>query len=100
MSLADSYDACRRLHARHGRSYYLATRFLPATIRPSVHALYGFARAADEVVDGPGKSLSAQAKSAILDRFEHAVRTGDPSLDVAPAVHDTITRHAIPFATV
>jgi phytoene synthase len=100
VSLADSYEACRQLHARHGRSYYLATRLLPAATRPSVHALYGFARAADEVVDGPGRTLSVQAKSAILDRLEQAVRTGDPSLDVAPAVHDTIARHAIPFTTV
>lgn len=99
MSLAASYEACRRLHARYGRSYYLATRLLPATTRPSVHALYGFARAADEVVDA-GSPLTAEQKGAVLDRFEAAVRTGDPTIDVAPAVHDTITRHAIPFTTV
>jgi phytoene synthase len=99
VSLAASYEACRRLHARYGRSYYLATRLLPATTRPSVHALYGFARAADEVVDA-GSPLTAEQKGAVLDRFEAAVRTGDPTIDVAPAVHDTITRHAIPFTTV
>jgi phytoene synthase len=99
VSLAASYETCRRLHARHGRSYYLATRLLPAPTRPSVHALYGFARAADEVVDA-ASPLSTEQKCAVLDRFELAVRTGDPALDVAPAVHDTITRHAIPFTTV
>ena len=97
--LASSYESCRRLHARHGRSYYLATRLLPAASRPSVHALYGFARAADEVVDA-ASPLALEEKHALLDRYEQAVRTGDPSLDVAPAVHDTIERHAIPFATV
>jgi phytoene synthase len=98
-TLAASYEACRRLHAEHGRSYYLATRLLPAATRQSVHALYGFARAADEVVDG-SNSLSFLEKSAELTRLGEAVRTGDPTLEVAPAVHDTVVRHAIPVTTV
>ena len=97
--LAASYEACRRLHAEHGRSYYLATRLLPGPTRPSVHALYGFARAADEVVDG-ANSLSLLEKSAGLTRLGAAVRDGDPTVDVAPAVHDTVTRHEIPLSTV
>ncbi|AWS44353.1 phytoene/squalene synthase family protein [Streptosporangium sp. 'caverna'] len=51
MTLTGSYELCRRLNARHGRSYYLATLLLPAWKRPHVHALYGFARYADEIVD-------------------------------------------------
>ena len=97
--LAASYEACRRLHAQHGRSYYLATRLLPAATRRSVHALYGFARAADEVVDG-ANSLSLLEKSAELTRLGEAVRTGDPSVEVAPAIRDTTERHAIPLSTV
>jgi phytoene synthase len=99
VTLAASYEACRQLHAEHGRSYYLATRLLPAATRPSVHALYGFARAADQVVDGTS-SLSLLEKSAELTRLGAAVRSGDPLVDVAPAMHDTITRHAIPLGTV
>jgi phytoene synthase len=99
VTLAASYEACRRLHAQHGRSYYLATRLLPAATRPSVHALYGFARAADEVVDGSSTLTPAQ-QAAELDRLGAAVHDGDPSVEVAPAVHDTITRHGIPATTV
>ncbi|MFC7640470.1 phytoene/squalene synthase family protein [Streptosporangium lutulentum] len=51
MTLTGSYELCRRLNARHGRSYYLSTLLLPAWKRPHVHALYGFARHADEIVD-------------------------------------------------
>ncbi|GII60280.1 phytoene synthase [Sphaerisporangium krabiense] len=51
VTLTASYARCRRLHAAYGRSYYLATRLLPAWKRPHVHALYGFARYADEIVD-------------------------------------------------
>jgi len=47
-----AYLRCRVLNARHGRTYFLATRLLTPGRRPSVHALYGFARLADDVVDG------------------------------------------------
>ena len=49
--LRASYERCRRLNAEHGRTYYLATLLLPPHKRPYVHALYGFARYADEFVD-------------------------------------------------
>lgn len=95
--LAASYDACRRLHARHGRSYYLASRLLPAASRPSVHALYGFARVADEVVDDVRSPLTTEEKAAALAELGAAVRAGDPAVPVAPAVHDTVLRHGIPW---
>jgi 15-cis-phytoene synthase len=56
--LAAAYDRCRDLHRRHGRSYYLATLLLPAWKRRHVHALYGFARYADDIVD---QATGAQA---------------------------------------
>jgi 15-cis-phytoene synthase len=49
--LAAAYERCRQLHRSHGRTYYLATRLLPAWKRRHVHALYGFTRYADEIVD-------------------------------------------------
>lgn len=51
--LATAYEHCRRIHAAHGRTYYLATRLLPRARRPDVWALYAFARVADELVDAP-----------------------------------------------
>lgn len=52
-SLDAAYAACRALHRRHGRSYYLATRLLPRWKRRHVHALYGFTRYTDDIVDAP-----------------------------------------------
>ncbi|HUR74302.1 MAG TPA: phytoene/squalene synthase family protein, partial [Sporichthya sp.] len=49
--LRASYLRCKDLHARYGRTYYLATLLLPPARRPHVWALYGFARYADEIVD-------------------------------------------------
>jgi len=53
-SLDAAYASCRDLHRRHGRSYYLATRLLPPWKRRHVHALYGFTRYTDDIVDTDG----------------------------------------------
>ncbi|SNT22540.1 phytoene/squalene synthase family protein [Rhodococcoides kyotonense] len=50
-TLHDAYAICRELNAEHGKTYFLATRLLPADKRAAVHALYGFARMVDDIVD-------------------------------------------------
>ena len=67
-TLAAAYERCRRIHRRNGRSYYLATRLLPAWKRRHVHALYGFTRYADEIVDGAG-DLPGAERSARLSAW-------------------------------
>lgn len=47
------HELCRRLHRRHGTTYYFATSRFPARTRRRVHALYGFVRVPDEWVDNP-----------------------------------------------
>ncbi len=49
--LRTAYLQARRLNARHGRTYFLSTLLLPPAKRPHVHALYAFARFADDIVD-------------------------------------------------
>ncbi|KAB1935784.1 phytoene/squalene synthase family protein [Micromonospora sp. ALFpr18c] len=91
--LTAAYDRCRELHRRHGRTYYLATRLLPAWKRRHVHALYGFTRYADEIVDRT-EDLPPAERAALLDdwasRFVaglHGAPVDDPLL---PAVLHTI----------
>ncbi len=95
--LADAYDRCRRLNQAHGRSYFLATRLLPAPKRRHVHALYAFARWADEIVDTG--DATANEREARLKEWGEAVHgggdTGDPLL---PAVLDTIGRYRLDIA--
>ncbi|HSP39286.1 MAG TPA: phytoene/squalene synthase family protein [Frankiaceae bacterium] len=101
-ALAASYAACRRLHAEYGRTYFLATLLLPAWKRPYVHALYGFARYADEIVDDLGSTLSPAEKAAALQEWGERFIAGEPApdptpgRDVLPAVRDTIARWSIP----
>ena len=53
VTLEASYAECRRLNRRSGTTYYWSTMVLPAVKRHHVHALYGFCRHADDIVDGP-----------------------------------------------
>lgn len=62
-----AYEQCRVLHARHGRTYYRATRLLPAWKRRHVHALYGFARHADEIVDSFDDSSPADRAARLVE---------------------------------
>ncbi|MEU7798775.1 phytoene/squalene synthase family protein [Micromonospora arborensis] len=91
--LTAAYDRCRELHKRHGRTYYLATRLLPAWKRRHVHALYGFTRFADEIVDRT-EELPTAERAARLDDWArqfmaglHGAPVDDPLL---PAVLHTI----------
>jgi phytoene synthase len=82
-----AYEACRELHAHHGRTYYLATRLLPPGKRPFVHALYGFARYADEIVDDLGDDRPVAEKAAELDALTADL---EAALDGAPAAHPVL----------
>jgi phytoene synthase len=99
--LRASYEACRQLNARHGRTYYLATLLLPAWKRPYVHALYGFARYADEIVDDLASTLTDAQKADWLigwgDQFVADVRAGGSEHEISRAVVDTVRRWDIPL---
>jgi phytoene synthase len=91
--LTAAYARSQELHKRHGRTYYLATRLLPAWKRRHVHALYGFTRYADEIVDRT-EDLPPAERAARLDEWGgrfvaglHGEPVDDPLL---PAVLHTI----------
>ncbi len=92
--LAASYRRCRRLHRAHGRTYFLATLLLPPRKWRHVHALYGFARYADEIVDA-FDGASAAARSARLDALGARFRAGDLDDPVLPALLHTIERYGL-----
>ncbi|WP_031048963.1 phytoene/squalene synthase family protein [Streptomyces sp. NRRL F-5650] len=98
-ALRAAYTRCRLLNARHGRTYFLATRLLPADRRPAVHALYGFARWADDIVDDTADATPAERAAALarLDRLlRHALTGGRPAAEpVVLALADTAARYAI-----
>ncbi|MFJ6658101.1 phytoene/squalene synthase family protein [Streptomyces sp. NPDC091377] len=103
--LRAAYARCRALNARHGRTYFLATRLLPPDRRPAVHALYGFARWADDIVDSPDGPTGAAdldvtaRRAAALDRLEgdlaRGLAGGPGTAPVVAALADTSRRYDI-----
>ena len=105
-ALDAAYATCRDLHRVHGRSYYLATRLLPSWKRRHVHALYGFTRYTDDIVDAGGDRPAPtreqdreQRLEAWAARFYAALDGADDPVDpVLRAVRHTIAAFGIPRA--
>ena len=104
-ALRDAYTQCRALNAVHGRTYFLATRLLTPAQRPAIHALYGFARMADDVVDDPDADASPAAVAGRLEEVRARMRRGLAGTDprtlvtegepVVAALADTVARFGI-----
>jgi 15-cis-phytoene synthase len=105
-ALDAAYASCRDLHRTHGRSYYLATRLLPSWKRRHVHALYGFTRYTDDIVDVSGDARTpppgpecARRLAAWAGQFYGAVDGAQaPAEPVLSAVRHTIAVFGLPRA--
>lgn len=101
-ALRKSYAECKRLNAQHGKTYYLATLLLPPAKRPFVHALYGFARYADEIVDDLSSTLSDEEKASALkswgDQVLADIKIGKSQDHIGAALVDTVNRFEIPLS--
>jgi phytoene synthase len=99
--ISAAYEACRRLQRRHDPTYYWATRRLPAELQPATHALYGYVRTADQIVDGPNRPRTPEARRAALDAWEEELRRGlagdGRPHPVVGALVDAGERHDLPL---
>jgi phytoene synthase len=87
VALADAYAACRRLAASHYENFPVASRLLPAAMRPHVAAVYAFARIADDFADEEG--LAPELRVASLDDWlarARAAAGAGPAVTQAPPV--------------
>ena len=92
-TLDESYERCRRLNKAYGTTYYWSTYALPRIKRHHVHALYGFCRHADDIVDdlGPAPTdVRAAALADLGDRFFADLAAGDSTDLVLKAVVHTV----------
>jgi squalene synthase HpnC len=84
----------------HYENFPVASRLVPARLRPAVLAVYRFARAADDLADEG--DAPAGARLAALDTFEHALdaieRGETPPLAPFPALAVAIRGHGLPLA--
>src|SRR6478672_10444464 len=98
ITLEESYAECRALTRRHGTTYYWSTLVLPKVTRHHVHALYGFCRYADEIVDSPSWPDIAARSTALAelgDRFFADLARGESDDLVLKAVVHTVRAFAL-----
>jgi len=91
-NLADAYAWCGRLARSHYENFTVASWLMPRAMRPHMHAIYAYARMADDFAD-EDKSLAS------LDEWERqldAAYAGAPRHPVFVALANTARRFDIP----
>jgi squalene synthase HpnC len=97
--LAAAYAHCARLAREHYENFPVASRLLPARMRPHIAAIYAFARRADDFADEPGPT-PAERLALLKDwhRRLHDARSPGVTPDdlIFTALHDTIDACRLP----
>jgi squalene synthase HpnC len=90
--LADAYAYCARLARWHYENFTIASWLMPREMRPHMHAIYAYARIADDFAD-------EEHDLAKLDGWERELDlayAGAPRHPVFVALADTVRRFDIP----
>jgi squalene synthase HpnC len=84
----------------HYENFPVASRLVPARLRPAVVAVYRFARAADDLADeGDASPAVRLAALAAFDRALTAIGNGEtPDTPPFPALAAAIREHGLPMA--
>ena len=93
----NAYRWCERMVENHYENFPVASRFLPAQLRPHVSAIYAFARTADDFADEP--RYEGRRREA-LDAWEYMLEDcyhEEVEHPVFMALRDTVRRHNIPI---
>jgi len=93
-TLQRAYTACQALAESHYENFPVASRLMPARLRPHVAAIYAFARAADDFADEPGREPGERLR--LLDEWQRKLRQ-PPVDDTFVALHDTIEQFGLPL---
>ena len=109
-AIADAYEECTKLARAHYENFPVG-RLVPRAMQPHVHAVYAFARYADDLADegyaGGTKAdrerdlMTPQERLAALDDWERQLRSapGTPGLHfIFVALHQTIRELDLPLS--
>jgi phytoene synthase len=72
VALAAAYAACQQFASSHYENFPVASRLLPAPMRPHIAAVYAFARTADDFADEDGYATADRL--ARLDDWQQRLR--------------------------
>ncbi|USZ67377.1 phytoene/squalene synthase family protein [Halorussus salilacus] len=88
--------ASRAIQRRTGRTFHVATRFLPERARYPTYVLYAFFRVADEVVDDPDPGPPEELRAELARLREAATGERETDDPVLAAFDEMRERHGIP----
>ncbi|MGH7986477.1 MAG: squalene synthase HpnC [Candidatus Binataceae bacterium] len=92
VSLGEAYAYCGRIARTHYENFTIASWLMPRRMRPHMHAIYAYARIADDFAD-------EAASLPKLDEWEHELGlaySGTPRHPVFVALAETVRRFDIP----
>jgi hydroxysqualene synthase len=106
VNLEEAYAHCEAIAKSHYENFPVASRLLPAKLRPHVAAIYAFARTADDFADEPGYQASERMRLLRDWRVKlhppsrqgasaGQAHSGDDAIFLA--LHDTIQRYSLPL---
>jgi squalene synthase HpnC len=109
-AIAEAYAACTKMAREHYENFPVG-RLVPRAMQPHVHAVYAFARYADDLADegyagsaraqGAHDVMTSEERLAALDDWERQLvaPTGTPGLHfIFIALHETIRELNLPRA--
>jgi phytoene synthase len=90
--------ACRAIVSAHARTFYMASRLLPAVKRRGAFAIYAMCRTADDLVDNAavGEERTVRVE---LDRFRSEVRRALDGRPIGPVLRElawAVDRFGVP----
>jgi hydroxysqualene synthase len=104
--LVSAYAHCERIARQHYENFPVASRLLPAAMRPHIAAIYAFARRADDFADEPG--LADADRLRLLDDWGRRLRGQIPAPNggqtpagedlIFCALANTIREHSLPIS--
>lgn len=95
-SLAEAYAHCESIARAHYENFPVASKLLPARMRPHIAAIYAFARAADDFADEPG--LEEAERLQRLDDWHRRLHAPPGSDPVFLALAQTTKEHRLPVS--
>ena len=89
-AVARAYALCERRAREHYENFPVASRLLPAAMRPHIAAIYAFARTADDYADEPGIAIDERLR--LLDAWGAqlaAAVAGGSGRESCAGIHDS-----------
>lgn len=93
---------CERMAKTHYENFPVGSRFIPREHRPAIHAIYAFARCADDFADElviDGERPSPARRRELLNEWERRLETcyeGHPEGPVFTALFEAVQRYELP----